>query len=79
MMANTGKLLALSVSLFTVSALAAPLNPGDRDYIQNQQQQRLQQDQQQRDALWNAAAPQATACSGVILPVGHFNRTGFID
>lgn len=78
MMANTGKLLALSVSLFTASALAAPLNPGDRDYIQNQQQQRLQQDQQQRDALWNAAAPQATAseesgASGPCFPVHHIS------
>ena len=78
MMANTGKLLALSVSLFTASALAAPLNPGDRDYIQNQQQQRLQQDQQQRDSLWNAAAPQATAseesgASGPCFPVHHIS------
>ncbi|UXO70384.1 ShlB/FhaC/HecB family hemolysin secretion/activation protein [Pantoea dispersa] len=78
MMANTGKLLALSVSLFTASALAAPLNPGDRDYIQNQQQQRLQQDQQQRDALWNAAASQATAseesgASGPCFPVHHIS------
>ncbi|WP_336699276.1 ShlB/FhaC/HecB family hemolysin secretion/activation protein [Pantoea dispersa] len=78
MMANTGKLLALSVSLFTASGLAAPLNPGDRDYIQNQQQQRLQQDQQQRDALWNAAAPQATAseesgASGPCFPVHHIS------
>ena len=78
MMANTGKLLALSVSLFTASALAAPLNPGDRDYIQNQQQQRLQQDQQQRDALWNAVAPQATTSegagvSGACFPIHHIS------
>ena len=68
MMANTGKLLALSVGLFAASALATPLNPGDRDYIQNQQQQRLQQDQQQRDALWNAAAPQAASAGASEAP-----------
>ncbi|KJV46754.1 peptide transporter [Pantoea sp. BL1] len=76
MMANTGKLLALCVSLLTASAVAAPLNPGDRDYIQNQQQQRLQQDQHQRDALWNAVAPQAApdgglSASGPCFPVHH--------
>ncbi|MFJ5159787.1 ShlB/FhaC/HecB family hemolysin secretion/activation protein [Pantoea sp. NPDC088449] len=64
MMANTGKFLALCVSLLTASAVAAPLNPGDRDYIQNQQQQRLQQDQQQRDALWNTATAQSTPSAG---------------
>ncbi|MBA8863120.1 hemolysin activation/secretion protein [Pantoea agglomerans] len=34
--------------------MAAPVTPGDLDVIQNQQQQRLQQDQQQRDALTQA-------------------------
>ncbi|MBY4888791.1 ShlB/FhaC/HecB family hemolysin secretion/activation protein, partial [Pantoea sp. DY-15] len=76
MMAKTGMSLALSVGLITTSALAAPLNPGDRDYIQNQQQQRLQNDQQQRDALWNATAPQSTpaadsAQAGPCFPVQH--------
>lgn len=33
------------------NVMAAPVTPGDLDVIQNQQQQRLQQDQQQRDAL----------------------------
>ncbi|MDU1575225.1 MAG: ShlB/FhaC/HecB family hemolysin secretion/activation protein [Pantoea sp.] len=58
MMAKSGMLLALCVSLLTTSAMAAPLNPADRDYIQNQQQQRLNQDQQQRDALWRAVTPE---------------------
>lgn len=61
--------MALCVSLLTASAIAAPLNPGDRDYIQNQQQQRLQQDQQQRDALWNAVAPQGA-------PAGDLSASG---
>lgn len=68
-MAPTGKLLALSVSLLTASAVAAPLTPGDRDYIQTQQQQRLQQDQHQRDTLWNAVSPQAA-------PAGDVNTSG---
>ncbi|WP_233207457.1 ShlB/FhaC/HecB family hemolysin secretion/activation protein [Pantoea sp. ICBG 1758] len=75
-MAHTGMVLALSVSLLTASAAAAPLNPGDRDYIQNQQQQRLQQDQHQRDALWNAVSPLAapageSGTSGPCFPVHH--------
>ncbi|HAB23739.1 MAG TPA: ShlB/FhaC/HecB family hemolysin secretion/activation protein, partial [Pantoea sp.] len=44
MMAKSGMLLALCVSLLATSAMAAPLNPADRDYIQNQQQQRPNQD-----------------------------------
>jgi hemolysin activation/secretion protein len=76
MMAPTGKLLALSVSLLTASAVAAPLTPGDRDYIQTQQQQRLQQDQHQRDTLWNAVSPQAApagdiSTSGPCFPIRH--------
>lgn len=75
-MAPTGKLLALSVSLLTASAVAAPLTPGDRDYIQTQQQQRLQQDQHQRDTLWNAVSPQAApagdiSTSGPCFPIRH--------
>jgi len=75
-MAYTGKLLALSVSFLTASVTAAPLNPADRDYIQNQQQQRLQQDQHQRDALWNAVTPQAapgegSGASGPCFPIHH--------
>ena len=75
-MAPTGKLLALSVSLLTASAAAAPLTPGDRDYIQTQQQQRLQQDQHQRDTLWNAVSPQAApagdiSTSGPCFPIRH--------
>lgn len=57
-MAKTRMLLTLCVSFFTTSLLAAPLSPADRDYIQNQQQERLNQDQQQRDALWRAASPE---------------------
>ncbi|WP_333715432.1 ShlB/FhaC/HecB family hemolysin secretion/activation protein [Pantoea eucrina] len=68
-MAPTGKLLALSVSLLTASTVAAPLTPGDRDYIQTQQQQRLQQDQDQRDTLWNAVSPQAA-------PAGDISTSG---
>lgn len=76
MMAKTWMSLALCVGMITTSALAAPLNPGDRDYIQNQQQQRLQNDQQQRDALWSAAAPQSTPAgdsgqAGPCFPVQH--------
>ncbi|KPA07039.1 peptide transporter [Pantoea agglomerans] len=40
--------------MFISNVMAAPVTPGDLDVIQNQQQQRLQQDQQQRDALTQA-------------------------
>ncbi|PXW19194.1 hemolysin activation/secretion protein [Pantoea sp. JKS000250] len=40
--------------MFISNLMAAPVTPGDLDLIQNQQQQRLQQDQQQRDALTQA-------------------------
>ena len=59
-MAITGKWLALGAALLINSSLAATVSPGDRDVIQNQQQQRLEQDQQQRDALWQAISPQST-------------------
>ncbi|WP_255729704.1 ShlB/FhaC/HecB family hemolysin secretion/activation protein [Pantoea sp. ACRSC] len=73
-MAKSGMLLALCVSLFATSAIAAPLNPADRDYIQNQQQQRLNQDRQQRDALWNAVSTErapaaASSQTGPCFPV----------
>jgi hemolysin activation/secretion protein len=68
--------VALSAALISANTFAASLTPGDRDYIQNQQQQRLQQDQQQRDALWNATSPQAAPAgaadaSGPCFPVHH--------
>lgn len=50
-MPETGKWLVFGASLFISNVIAAPVTPGDLDVIQNQQQQRLQQDQQQRDAL----------------------------
>ncbi len=55
---------------------AMPLNPADHDFIQNQQQQRLQQDQQQRDTLLNTLSPQSlpavnTSQSGPCFPVHH--------
>ncbi|MGK9433403.1 ShlB/FhaC/HecB family hemolysin secretion/activation protein [Pantoea agglomerans] len=53
-MPETGKWLVLGASLFINNVMAAPVTPGDLDVIQNQQQQRLQQDQQQRDALTQA-------------------------
>lgn len=59
MMMKSRTILTLCVSLFTTSVIAAPLNPADRDYIQSQQQQRLSQDQQQRDALWHAVSPES--------------------
>lgn len=59
MMMKSRTILTLCVSLFTTSVIAAPLNPADRDYIQSQQQQRLSQDQQQREALWNAVSPES--------------------
>ncbi|MGP6487455.1 hypothetical protein [Duffyella gerundensis] len=46
-MAITGKWLALGAALLINSSLAATVSPGDRDVIQNQQQQRLEQNQQQ--------------------------------
>jgi hemolysin activation/secretion protein len=49
----------------TTSALAAPLTPGDRDFIQNEQSQRLQQNQQQRDSLWQSATPESTLAAPV--------------
>ena len=75
-MPNTWMWVALSAALISASTLAAPLTPGDRDYIENQQQQRLQQDQNQRDALWNAASPQTapvagSGASGPCFPVHH--------
>lgn len=51
-------LLALCAMAIALKTVAAPLTPGDRDFIQTQQQQRLEQDQQQRDALWKAVSPQ---------------------
>ena len=60
---------ALSAAFFSVYSMAAPLSPADRDYIQNQQQQRLNQDQRQRDALWHAASPEA-APSAASSPAG---------
>ncbi|ORM90225.1 ShlB/FhaC/HecB family hemolysin secretion/activation protein [Pantoea cypripedii] len=76
MMAKTGKWLALGVMLISVNSVAAPLTPGDRDFIQTQQQQRLQQDQQQRDALSQAVSPQSTSAAasgqaGPCFPVHH--------
>lgn len=62
---NTGKWVALVIGLMTGSALAAPLSPGDRDFIQNEQNQRLQQNQQQRDALWKSATPEKPAIEPV--------------
>ncbi|WP_208443775.1 ShlB/FhaC/HecB family hemolysin secretion/activation protein [Pantoea agglomerans] len=53
-MPETGKWLVFGASLFISDVMAAPVTPGDLDVIQNQQQQRLQQDQQQRDALTQA-------------------------
>lgn len=53
-MPATGKWLVFGASLFISNLMAAPVTPGDLDAIQNQQQQRLQQDQQQRDALTQA-------------------------
>ena len=53
-MPETGKWLVFGASLFISNVMAAPVTPGDLDIIQNQQQQRLQQDQQQRDALTQA-------------------------
>lgn len=53
-MPETGKLLVFGASLFISHVMAAPVTPGDLDAIQNQQQQRLEQNQQQRDALAQA-------------------------
>lgn len=53
-MPETGKWLVFGASLFISNVMAAPVTSGDLDVIQNQQQQRLQQDQQQRDALTQA-------------------------
>lgn len=53
-MPQTGKWLVFGASLFISNLMAASVTPGDLDLIQNQQQQRLQQDQQQRDALTQA-------------------------
>lgn len=53
-MPETGKWLVFGASLFISNVMTAPVTPGDLDVIQNQQQQRLQQDQQQRDALTQA-------------------------
>lgn len=57
MIKQTGTLLA--TAWFVISyAVAAPLTPGDRDFIQNEQQERLQQNQHQREALWQAISPE---------------------
>jgi len=53
-MPQTRKWLVFGASLFISNLMAAPVTPGDLDLIQNQQQQRLQQDQQQREALTQA-------------------------
>lgn len=54
MIAKTGKWRILLAALITFQVSAAPLSPADRDQIQEQQQQRLQDNQQQRDTLLNA-------------------------
>lgn len=57
MIKQTGTLLA--TAWFVISyAVAAPLTPNDRDFIQNEQQERLQQNQHQREALWQAISPE---------------------
>lgn len=73
-MANAGKGIALCAGLFTGIINAAPLTPGDRDFIQSQQQERLQQDQHQRDSMWQSVTPQsapapALASAGPCFPV----------
>jgi len=76
MMEKIRILLALSIIIASGQIIAAPLTPGDRDYLQNQQQQRLEQDQQQRDALWHAVAPlnapdASPAGPGPCFPIQH--------
>ncbi|WP_425438028.1 ShlB/FhaC/HecB family hemolysin secretion/activation protein [Mixta gaviniae] len=51
MMAQTGKYLLLAALLLGYQAEAAPLSPADRNQVQLEQQQRLEQNQQQRDEL----------------------------
>ncbi|WP_428945494.1 ShlB/FhaC/HecB family hemolysin secretion/activation protein [Pantoea sp. FN060301] len=70
----TGKWLALAAGLFISNVIAAPVSPGDRDFIQQQQQERLRQNQHQRDALRQTLSPQAAPApvsggSGPCFPV----------
>lgn len=51
MIAKTGKALAYLAGVVLFQASAALITPADRDQIQEQQQQRLQQNQAQRDSL----------------------------
>ena len=51
MMAHTRKLVVLAAALMIAHAQAQPLSPADRDHIQSEQQQLLQQNEQQRNDL----------------------------
>lgn len=62
---NTGKWLTCIIGLVAFGAVAAPLSPGDRDFIQNEQSQRLQQNQQQRDSLWHSVTPESLSASPI--------------
>jgi hemolysin activation/secretion protein len=50
-------LSSLLISVIAMSAIAAPLNPADRDLIRQEQQQLLRQSQQQRDDLQRSLSP----------------------
>ncbi|WP_256849714.1 ShlB/FhaC/HecB family hemolysin secretion/activation protein [Pantoea sp. Fr-CA_6] len=77
-MPETGKWLVFGASLFISNVMAAPVTPGDLDVIQNQQQQRLQQDQQQRDALTQAhqvelQKTESAPASGPCFEINHIS------
>jgi hemolysin activation/secretion protein len=50
-------LSSLLISGIAMSAIAAPLNPADRDLIRQEQQELLRQNQQQRDDLQRSLSP----------------------
>jgi hemolysin activation/secretion protein len=68
--------------LFSLSALAAPLSPADRDSIEQQQRQLLEQNQQQRQELQRSTslsvtpAPQSTRPGGPCFDIHTITLTG---
>lgn len=64
-MHNNKTTIAIIIVLLSVlppvTGMAAPFSPADRDSVQQEQQQLLERNQQQRDALQKSISPQITA------------------
>lgn len=77
MMAHTGKVIVLAAALGLFNAHAAPLSPADRNQVQLEQQQRLDQNQQQREELQRSidtrlpASPAPAEPQGACITIHH--------